>query len=64
MNEIAYNKYKLEQIAKSDGEDSLLLFVNHLVGLKDKKCINLFWDEDEEAIMRSYLKVLKDVSGN
>jgi len=64
MNEIVYNKYKLQQIEKSDGEDSLLLFVNQLVQLKDKKRINLFWDADEEAVMRSYLRVLKDFSGN
>ena len=64
MNDIAYNKYKIEQLEKADGEDSLLLFVNQLVQLKDEKRINLFWDEDEEAVMRSYLRVLKDSSCN
>ena len=59
-----YEKYKLEQIERSEHEDSLLIFANELVRLKDNKNINLFWDCNEETWMREYIEESKRISKN
>jgi len=64
MSELAYKKYKQEQIIKSEDDDSLLLFANEMVLLKDEKHIDLFWDEDEEELMRLYIEESRKISVN
>jgi len=64
MNEPAYNKYKQDWITKAKDDDSLLLFANKMVLLKDEKHIDLFWDEDEEELMREYVEESKAISIN
>lgn len=64
MKELAYKNYILEQIIKSDIEDSLLVFANELIQLKDHKNLNLFWDNDEEDQIRSYIDRLNRTSRN
>lgn len=64
MNEVAYKKYIQEQITKSEVDDSLLLFANEMVLLKDQKHIDLFWDEGEEELIRQYIEESKRISVN
>lgn len=64
MNEVAYKKYIQEQITKSEVDDSLLLFANEMVLLKDQKHIDLFWDEGEEELIRQYIEESKRISIN
>lgn len=59
MKEAAYIKYKLEQITRSDDEDSLLIFADAMLHLKDERRINLFWDEDEEEQIRVFIEEIK-----
>jgi hypothetical protein len=64
MNELVYKKYIQGQITKSEDDDSLLLFANEMVLLKDKKHIDLFWDKDEEKLVRAYIEESKRISLN
>ena len=64
MNEPAYNKYKQERMTKAQDDDLLLLFANEMVLLKDEKHIDLFWDEDEEELIREYVEESKTISIN
>jgi len=64
MNEPAYNKYKQDRITKAKDDDSLLLFANEMVLLKDEKHIDLFWDEYEEELIREYVEESKAISIN
>jgi hypothetical protein len=64
MNEPAYNKYRQERIIKAKDDDLLLLFANEMVLLKDEKHIDLFWDEDEEELIREYVEESKEISIN
>ncbi|RJQ47759.1 MAG: hypothetical protein C4538_04765 [Nitrospiraceae bacterium] len=64
MNATAYKKYKLEQITRSENEDSLLIFADAMVHLKDARRINLFWDEDEEELIRIFMEEIKKSSVN
>jgi hypothetical protein len=64
MSEPAYNKYKQDLITKAKDDDSLLLFANEMVLLKDEKHIDLFWDEDEEELIREYVEESKAISIN
>jgi hypothetical protein len=64
MNELAYKKYKREQITKSEDDDSLLLFANEMVLLKDEKHIDLFWDDEEEELIRDFVEESKKFSIN
>ena len=64
MKDSAYKRFKLEQIARSEVEDSILVFANEMVQLKDDKRINLFWDKEEEKLLRSYVAIAKQYSKN
>jgi hypothetical protein len=64
MSELAYKKYIQGQITRSEDDDSLLLFANEMVLLKDEKHIDLFWDKDEEELVRSYIEESKRISLN
>ncbi|RJQ56991.1 MAG: hypothetical protein C4526_00400 [Nitrospiraceae bacterium] len=64
MNELAYKLYKREQITRFEADDSLLLFANEMVLLKDKDHIDLFWDEDEEDLIRGYVEASKSIPLN
>ena len=56
MSVLAYKRYKVEQKLKSASEDSLLLLALELVRFKDEKGTNLFWNDNEEKVMREYIK--------
>lgn len=62
IKELAYEKYKLDKIAKTEEEDHVLLYANKLVRLKDERHINLFWDCHEEDRIRRYLDYIKQIS--
>ncbi len=52
----SYNKYKDGQIKLASTEDSILILAKKLVRAKDKKGIDLFWNEQEEKFMREYIE--------
>ena len=52
----AYELYKNGQVAWASAEDLILLLAKELIRLKDDTGMNLFWDEDEEELMRAYIK--------
>ena len=52
----AYEAYKSDQVAWASAEDLILIMAKELIRLKDNTGMNLFWDEDEEEIMRAYIK--------
>ncbi len=52
----SYNKYKDGQIELASTEDSMLILAKKLVRAKDKKGIDLFWNEEEEEFMREYIE--------
>ena len=52
----SYNKYKDGQIELASTEDSILILAKKLVLAKDKKGIDLFWNEQEEEFMREYIE--------
>jgi hypothetical protein len=56
INNSAYKKYRLAMIARSDYEDSLLLFATELIDLKESNHINLFLDMREEEQIRKYIE--------
>ncbi len=64
MSELAYKRYIQRQITKSEDDDSLLLFANEMVSLKDEKHIDLFWDKNEEELVRAYIEESKRISPN
>jgi len=55
-NNTAYEVYKIDQVASASAEDLILIMAKELIRLKDDTGMNLFWDEDEEQIMRAYIK--------
>ena len=55
MIDLAYRKYRLAVIARSEYEDASLLFAIELVDLKDFKHINVFMDMREEEQIRKYI---------
>jgi hypothetical protein len=56
INNSAYKKFRLAMIARSDYEDSLLLFATELIDLKECNHINLFLDISEEEQIRKYIE--------
>jgi len=52
----AYENYKNDQVAWAFSEDLMLILAKELVRVKEETGMNLFWDEDEEEIMRAYIK--------
>ena len=52
----AYEMYKNAQVAWASAEDLILILAKELISLKDDTGMNLFWDEDEEQLMRAYIK--------
>jgi hypothetical protein len=52
----SYKKYRDGQIKLASTEDSILILAKKLVQAKDKKGINLFWNEQEEEFMREYIE--------
>ena len=51
-----YEKYKNDQVSWTFAEDLMLVLAKELVQLKEKKGMNLFWDDSEEELMRAYIK--------
>ena len=51
-----YRKYRDGQIKLASTEDSILILAKKLVRAKDKKGIDLFWNEQEEEFMREYIE--------
>ncbi len=51
-----YRKYRDGQIKLVSTEDSILILAKKLVRAKDKKGIDLFWNEQEEEFMREYIE--------
>jgi hypothetical protein len=54
--DLLYEYYKNNQIAQASADDLILIMAEDLVRMKDETGMNLFWDEDEEAILRAYIK--------
>jgi hypothetical protein len=52
----AYEAYKIDQVACASAEDLILIMAKELIRLKDDTGMNLFWDEEEEQLMRAYIK--------
>jgi len=52
----AYENYKNDQVSWAFAEDLMLVLAKELVQLKEKKGMNLFWDDSEEELMRAYMK--------
>jgi len=52
----AYEAYKIDQVSCASAEDLILIMAKDLIRLKDDTGMNLFWDEDEEQLMRDYIK--------
>lgn len=52
----AYEAYKIDQVACASAEDLILIMAKELIRLKDDTGMNLFWDDDEEQLMRAYIK--------
>lgn len=51
-----YEIYKNAQVAWASAEDLILILAKELIRLKDHSGMNLFWDEEEEELMRAYIK--------
>ncbi len=58
----AYEAYKIDQVACASAEDLILIMAKELIRLKDDTGMNLFWDEEEEQLMRDYLKSPKELA--
>jgi hypothetical protein len=56
LNSTSYKRYRDGQIELASTEDSMLVLAKKLVHAKDKKGINLFWNEEEEKFMREYIE--------
>ena len=52
----AYENYRDNQVSWAVAEDLMLVLAKELVQLKEKKGMNLFWDDREEELMRVYIK--------
>ena len=52
----AYENYKNDQVLWAFAEDLMLVLAKELVQLKEKKGMNLFWDDSEEEFIRAYIK--------
>ncbi len=55
-NNLAYEEYKMDQVASASAEDLLLIMAKELIRLKDDTGMDLFWDKDEEQLLRAYIK--------
>ena len=64
MSILSDKRHKVEEKLKSESEDSLLLLANELVRLKEEKGMNLFWNDDEEKMMREYIHASIKYSNN
>lgn len=56
MHSLAYRKYLSGLVERTTSEDKLLLMAKRLVKVKDETGLNLFWDEDEESLLRGYIE--------
>jgi predicted dithiol-disulfide oxidoreductase (DUF899 family) len=57
-----YDRFIADQIEKSAAEDHIFLFAKRLVTAKDEEGLNLFWDEDEERVLRDFIEYAEDTS--
>lgn len=56
MHALAYRRYLSGLVEKTTSEDNILLMAKKLVKAKDESGLNLFWDEDEETMLRVYIE--------
>ena len=63
-HDLLYEDFKNNQIAQASAEDLILIMAEDLVRMKDETGMDLFWDEDEEAIMRAYVKGPEELAQN
>jgi hypothetical protein len=55
-----FDAYRENQIEKVATDDMLLLVAKELVKAKDENGVNLFWDDDEESFLRTYIIYTED----